>query len=98
MIHLRARPAVWFMLAFLPMAPTPVLAQAFPTGDPRCDSVYRFADSSWQARVPLLFGRTVKIEAGAILYKGTIIDGIDVGAVLERNCSPVIYPLPVVRF
>ena len=98
MSHLYARTAGRFMLALLLSAPTPLFAQAFPIGYPRCDAVYRFADGSWQAKLPLMFGRTVKVGAGAIIYKGTVFAGIDLGAVLERTCNPPIYPPPLVRF
>ena len=86
------------ILALLLMAPAPLFAQAFPIFDPRCDAVYRFADNSWQARVPLMFGRKVKVGAGAIIYKGAVFNGIDLGAVLERTCNPRFYPPPLVRF
>jgi hypothetical protein len=47
-----------------------------------------------------MFGRSVRIGAGAIIYRATVIDGIDLGAVLDKRCDPgAIYDVPpLVRF
>jgi hypothetical protein len=44
-----------------------------------------------------MFGRRVRIDVGTTIFKGTVIDGIDLGAVLEKHCDPAIY-LPVIQF
>jgi len=45
-----------------------------------------------------MFGRRVRIDVGTTMYKGTLIDGIDLGAVLEKRCGQATYALPVIRF
>ena len=80
------------------MVPMSSSAQTSLASDPRCEAVYKYADGSWINRLPLMFGRRVRIEVGTTIYKGTVIGGIDVGAVLDRQCAPAAYDLPVIRF
>jgi len=76
-------------------AETSVLA-----ADERCNAVLELPDGSWLVRRPLLFGRTVRVESGATLLKDEVLDGIDIGAVLERKCrDPSLNVIPtVVKF
>jgi hypothetical protein len=46
-----------------------------------------------------MFGRSVKVGAGATIYRTTVINGVDLGAVLDRHCDPESYDVPpLVRF
>ncbi len=54
--------------------------------DERCLAVLELPDGSWQVNYPITFGRTIRVESGATLYKGEVIDGVDLGAVLQRRC------------
>jgi hypothetical protein len=54
--------------------------------DERCQAVLELPDGSWRVEYPIEFGRGVRIDSGATLYKGEIIDGIDLGAVLQKRC------------
>jgi hypothetical protein len=71
---------------------------AYP--DERCQAVFELPDGTWRIERPVMFGRTVRVESGATVYKGEVIDGIDLGAVLQRMCRDPSSNLPetVVRF
>ena len=64
-------------------------AQTYYAGysDPRCAAVQELPDGSWLTRVPVTFRGSIKVEAGAILYQGTVVDGVDLGAFLVRRCG-----------
>jgi hypothetical protein len=64
-------------------------AQTYYAGypDPRCAAVRELPDGSWLTRVPVTFRGSIKVEAGATLYQGTVIDGVDLGAFLVRRCG-----------
>ena len=68
--------------------------------DERCQAVSELPDGSWRVDRPIMFGRTVQVEGGATLYKTEVIDGIDLGDVLQRTCrDPSLNVLkPVARF
>jgi hypothetical protein len=70
----------------------PVCASAQPnalagsSADQRCQSVSELSDGSWWIRRPVTFGPAVRIESGSTVYKGEVIGGVDVGAILQRHC------------
>jgi hypothetical protein len=68
--------------------------------DLRCQAVSELTDGSWRVDRPIQFGRTIRVERGATLLTGEVIDGVDLGAVLERACrDPSLYvPKTAVRF
>jgi hypothetical protein len=68
--------------------------------DERCQAVSELPDGSWRVDRPIMFGRTVRVEGGATLYKTEVIDGIDLGAVLQRTCRDPSQNVPatVARF
>ena len=77
--HVLTKFAVSCALASTLVAPTSSSAQTFPNFDPRCEAVYKFSDGSWINKVPLIFGRKLRIDVGTTIYRGTVIDGIDLG-------------------
>ena len=81
-----AKIAVAVLTAAIMMSPAPSSARRHAVAGPLCESVAQFADGSWMARAPLTFGRGGTVEAGAIVYKGTVVGGVDVGSLLNRNC------------
>ncbi len=54
--------------------------------DARCEAVSELTDGTWRVDRPIMFGRTIRVESGATLLRGEVIDGIDLGAVLQRTC------------
>ncbi|MBV9290109.1 MAG: hypothetical protein JO288_20240 [Hyphomicrobiales bacterium] len=87
---LRAKVVVRFASACLLAAPISSSAQTifdvYPLLPPQCRAVERLADRSWLTRQPVIFGRSVEVAAGAIVTRGTVLGGIDIGAVLDREC------------
>jgi hypothetical protein len=79
-------------------AQTSVLAGAY--ADERCEAVVELPDGTWSVRSPIMFGRTVRVESGATLHEGEVVEGLDLGAVLQRTCrDPWLNVTPtVVRF
>ncbi|HXZ17838.1 MAG TPA: hypothetical protein VEH77_18080 [Roseiarcus sp.] len=59
---------------------------ALPYLDERCLSVSELTDGTWRVNQPIMFGRRIRVESGATLLKGEVIDGVDLGAVLQRTC------------
>ena len=53
---------------------------------PGCHAAQKLPDGSWLIRSATSFGRAGAIDQGAIVYKRTLINGVDVGAFLERSC------------
>ena len=53
---------------------------------PGCHVAQKLADGSWLIRSATRFGRAGAVDQGAIIYKGMVINGVDVGAILERSC------------
>ena len=106
---LRAKALVPIVSACLLMAPAPSSADTiftflfppslfdvYPSLPPQCLAVKRLADGSWLARQPLAF-RGAKVGAGAILWRRTVLSGVDVGALLDRDCGGF-EVAPTVRF
>ncbi len=54
--------------------------------DERCQAVSELTDGTWRVDHPITFGRTIRVESGATLLAGEVIDGVDLGAVLQRTC------------
>ncbi len=90
MSHLLEKVVFGLAAAAALIAPMGASAQpnvvAGSSGDPRCQAVYELADGSWWIRHPVMFGPAVRIESGSTVYKGEVINGVDVGAVLQRHC------------
>ncbi len=98
MPYLDARALVRLVLVGMLVASISSCAQPpYYYADSRCRAVQKLQDGSWLTRQTVAFGRSVKVGAGAIIYRGTVIDGIDLGAVLDRNCGGGEVP-PIVRF
>jgi hypothetical protein len=91
MTNLLGKVAIPLAATIALMAPLGALAQpnvvSGPHADLRCQAVYELPDGSWWIRHPVVFGSAVRIESGSTVYKGEVIDGVDVGAVLERSCG-----------
>ena len=70
-----------------------------PYLDERCQSVSELTDGTWRVNQPIMFGRSIRVESGATLLKGEVIDGIDLGAILQKTCRDpslnVAPPVPV---
>ncbi|HTR13431.1 MAG TPA: hypothetical protein VMI72_09310 [Roseiarcus sp.] len=78
------RSALGFLVAaaFLPSSPS----SARIVHTPGCQAAEKLEDGSWLIRSSTAFGRAGTVDSGAIVYKGTVINGVDVGAVLEKRC------------
>jgi len=37
-------------------------------------------------RYTRIFGRAGEVDAGTIIWRGTVINGVDLGALLEKRC------------
>jgi len=100
MPHLRARALVRFVSACMLLAPILSCAQGPYYADSRCRAVEKLPDGSWLTRQPVMFGRSVRVGAGAIIYRTTVLNGIDLGAVLDKHCDPAAFydVPPLVRF
>ena len=53
---------------------------------PGCRAAQKLPDGSWLIRSATSFGRAGAIDQGAIVYKRTLINGVDVGTFFERSC------------
>jgi hypothetical protein len=53
---------------------------------PGCEAADHIIDGSWLIKSTRTFGRPGKVDAGAIVWRGTIINGVDIGAFLEKSC------------
>ena len=53
---------------------------------PGCDAADQLANGGWQIRSTRTFGRAGEVEAGAVIWKGTVLNGVDLGAFLEKSC------------
>jgi len=91
-----ARGALVGLAAAALVASSPSDAQPFAV--PGCEAAQKLPDGSWLIRTPTTFGRAGRIGAGAIVYRGSVINGVDLGAVLQRDCfrryrlEPEYYP------
>jgi len=99
MPSLRAKALVRFVSACLLAAPMSSSAQTifdvYPLWPPQCRAVERLGDKSWLMRHRVIFRRSVEIAAGAIVTRGTVLGGVDIGAVLDRECWGGEIPPPV---
>jgi hypothetical protein len=68
--------------ALLPSAP----ALARIVTAPGCEAAQKLSDGSWLVRSPTHFGRGGPVDTGAIVFARTVINGVDLGADLERRC------------
>ena len=71
-----------FVAALLPS----IRAPARIVSAPGCQVAEKLADGSWLILSSTTFGRAVTVDAGAIVYEGTVINGVDLGAVLDARC------------
>ena len=78
------RYAVGFLAAAALLPSLPSSARTIHA--PGCHAAQKLADGSWLIRSPTRFGRAGTIDSGAVVYRGTVINGVDVGAFLERRC------------
>ena len=53
---------------------------------PVCEAALKQPDGSWLIRSTTNFGEAGTINSGAIVYDGTIIHGVNLGALLARKC------------
>jgi hypothetical protein len=53
---------------------------------PGCEAAVKLDDGSWQINSTRTFGRAGEVNAGAIIWRGTVINGVDLGAFLEKSC------------
>jgi hypothetical protein len=79
--------AIHLVLATLLIVPIPTSARILAAAAPLCQAVEKLPDGSWTTKVPVRFGKTASVDAGVILYEGTVINGLDLGAVLGRDCG-----------
>ena len=84
MVRLRARHIVGFGAAVTLLSGCAGPFVPFP--DRRCLAVSEISDGSWLVNRPLTFGRAVRVESGATLHAGEVLEGVDLGAVLQREC------------
>ena len=68
------------------------VARWYPDG--RCQAVFELPDGRWLVRHPVMFGRGIRVEGGATLHKGEVIDGVDLGAVLQNKCRDPSFNVP----
>jgi hypothetical protein len=94
MPHRRAKPAICFLLAALLIAGSSSARTVF-SALPLCQAVEKLPDGSWRTNFPVRFGRAGKVGAGATLYVGTVLNGVDLGSVLERDCGVRVVERPV---
>jgi hypothetical protein len=89
------KPTILLALAALLIAPISSSARTPLYPVPLCQAVEQLPDGSWSTKFALRFGRAGEVGAGATLYQGEVINGVDLGAVLERNCSVHLVERPV---
>jgi hypothetical protein len=53
---------------------------------PGCETAVQLQDGSWQTRRTRNFGRAGNVESFSQIWRGTVINGVDLGAFLEKNC------------
>jgi hypothetical protein len=71
-------------LAAVLVASSPSTAHIFVV--PGCEAAEKLSDGSWQIRTTRTFGQAGKVDAGVIVYRGTVLNGVDLGAFLEKSC------------
>jgi hypothetical protein len=75
-----------FAAVFLAAAPVASSSSAHILAVPGCGTAEQLTDGSWQMRSARTFGPGGEIDAGAIVWKGTVVNGVDVGAFLDKRC------------
>ena len=53
---------------------------------PGCDAAVQLPDQSWLIRNTSYIGSAGKVDAGSIVWRGTVINGLDIGEFLDRRC------------
>jgi len=53
---------------------------------PGCRIAQKLDDGTWLIRTPTSFGRAGRVDAGAVIYKRTVINGVDLAAALDARC------------
>ena len=53
---------------------------------PGCEAAEQLSDGSWLIKFTRNFGRAGEVEAGSLIWRGTLINGVDLGAYLEKRC------------
>ena len=78
-------------------APLTVLAPIYQLRDaPRCDDFKR-VDAGWSAQGPIQFPGPrgpIRMTAGQTVAPGDYLDGLALGAVLQRDCSGLVVRAP----
>jgi hypothetical protein len=72
--------------AFVLAAPVVSASSAHILAAPGCEGAERLPDGSWEVKSNKTFGLAGDFGAGAIVWRGTIINGVDLGALLEKTC------------
>jgi hypothetical protein len=71
-------------LAAVPVASSPSSAHILVVRG--CEAAEQLTDGSWHIRSTRTFGPVGEVDAGAIIWRGTIINSVDLGAFLEKRC------------
>ncbi len=53
---------------------------------PGCEAAEKLDDGSWQISSTRIFGSAGEVDAGVIVWKRTVINGVNLGAFLEKSC------------
>jgi hypothetical protein len=53
---------------------------------PGCEAAELLNDGSWLLKSATTFGPAGVIDAGVIVWRRTVINGVDLGAFLEKSC------------
>jgi hypothetical protein len=71
-------------LAAVPVASSPSSAHILVV--PGCEAAEQLSDGSWHIRSTRTFGSAGEVDAGSIVWRGTVINSVDLGAFLEKHC------------
>jgi hypothetical protein len=66
------------------VAPSSSIARYFTV--PGCEAAEQLADGSWLISSSNAFGLAGKVSPGSIVLRGTVIDGVDLGLLLDTRC------------
>ena len=53
---------------------------------PGCEAAEKHIDQGWETRSRRIFGRAGEVDIGSTIWRGTIVNGVDLGAFLEKSC------------
>jgi hypothetical protein len=53
---------------------------------PGCEAAEQLTDGSWKIRSAKTFGAAGEVDTGVIIVRRTVINGVDLGALLEKSC------------